>query len=225
MTTKLSKRDIKILIVLVGVLILLLCYLLLYRSFTEKKDAADAEIAQLQPELQQLRDYEAHKQEYIDGTETAKANISATLPTLPSEVLTEDEVVFSKQFEDDLGIDVTEESFADPVVVEQFKSVTPENIDDPASQVDMTVYKKPLTLSMQMDYDQFKDSMDYIRDQETLKGFDTITADYDAENKGLTVTMTVNSYYATYEGAPETEHNIPEVDTGVANPFGTRSSR
>ena len=54
MTTKLSKRDIKILIVLAGVLILLLCYLLVYKNFTDKKEAADAEIAQLQPELDQL---------------------------------------------------------------------------------------------------------------------------------------------------------------------------
>lgn len=222
MTTKLSKRDIKILIVLAGVLILLLCYLLVYKNFTDKKEAADAEIAQLQPELDQLRQYEAHKQEYLEGAETAKANISAVLPTLPSEVLTEDEVVFSKNFENDLGVNVTEESFSDPVVVEQFKSVTEDTIDDPDAQVDMTVYKKPLTLTMQMDYDQFKDGMDYIRDQETLKGFDTITADYDAENRDLSVTMSVNSYYATYDGAPETDHEVPEVDTGVANPFGTR---
>ena len=222
MTTKLSKRDIKILIVLAGVLILLLCYLLVYKNFTDKKEAADAEIAQLQPELDQLRQYEPHKQEYLEGAETAKANISAVLPTLPSEVLTEDEIVFSKNFEDDLGVNVTEESFSDPVVVEQFKSVTEDTIDNPDAQVDMTVYKKPMTLTMQMDYDQFKDGMDYIRDQETLKGFDTITADYDAEKRDLSVTMSVNSYYATYDGAPETDHDIPEVDTGVANPFGTR---
>lgn len=221
----LSKRDLKILIVLAGILVLLLCYLLVYRNFTNKKDDADQQIAQLQPELDKLREYEANKQEYIDGIEAAKANISAVLPTLPTEVLTEDELVFAKRFEKDLGVDVTEATFSDPVTVEQFKSVTEDTIDDPSRQVDMTVYKKPMTLSVKMDYDQFKDGMDYIFDQDTLKGFDTITADYNAEERNLDVSVSVNSYYTTYKDAPETEHDIPEVDTGVANPFGTRASQ
>ncbi|GEM_PF-858999 len=225
MTGSMSKKNIKILIVLAGVLVLLLSYLFIYRNFAQKKEDADEQISQLQPELDKLREYEANKQEYLDGIETAKANISAVLPTLPTEVLTEDELVFTKKFEEDLGVDVTEANFSDPVAVEQFKSVTEDTIDDPSKQVDMTVYKKPMTLTVKMDYDQFKDGMDYIFDQKTLKGFDTITADYDAENRDLNVSVSVNSYYTTYNDAPKTRHDIPEVDTGVANPFGTRQAQ
>lgn len=222
MTAKISRRDIKILIVLAGVLILLLSYLLVYKNFTDKKEAADAEIAQLQPELDQLRQYEAHKQEYLEGTETAKANISAVLSQLPSSVLLEDQVVFAKNMEDDMGVNITEEDFEEPITVEQFKGVTLDTIDDPSSQIDMTAYKKPVTITADMDYDQFKDSMDYVFDHDGLMGFDSITADYDSEKQLISVTLAANSYYLAYEGAPEESHDVPDVGTGVTDPFGTR---
>ena len=63
-----SENVKKLLIVLIGVVVLLICYVLLYQRFTEQRDAAESAKAALQPTLEEYRGYAEHMDEYRTKT-------------------------------------------------------------------------------------------------------------------------------------------------------------
>ena len=221
MKMKLQKKDIKLLIVLAGILVLLFAYLLVYRNYSQKTDDLQSQIDSLQPELQQLREYDQHKQEYLDGIDSYKENMKSIMSSLPSSVWTEDQIMLARMMEEDLDITANSESFADPVVVTQFSGTPLDDIDNYSDKVDMTSSKYQMTLDADMDYTQFKDFLDYIYDEEDMTGLDSVTMSYNAEDTNLNVSAVINQYTLSYDGAKEEKHAVPAVSGGVKDPFGT----
>lgn len=223
MKMQLQKKDIKLIIVLVGVLILVVAYFVVYRNYDQQTQDLQSQIDSLQPELQQLREYDEHKQEYLDGTEAYKENMKSIMSSLPTSVWTEDQIMLARRMEEDLDITDTSESFTDPIVVTQFKGTPLDDIDNYSDQVDMTSNKYQMTLAADMDYSQMKDFLDYVYDEDYMTGLDSVNMSYDAEKADLSVSAVINQYTLSYQDAPEEDHKVPEVSKGVKDPFGTYS--
>ncbi|MGN0240151.1 MAG: hypothetical protein ACI4CS_00540 [Candidatus Weimeria sp.] len=223
MNMKLQRKDLKLIIILIGLLVLVLAYFLVFRNYKSKTDDLQAQIDSLQPELQQLRDYDQHKQEYLDGIDAYKENIKSIMTSLPQSIWTEDQVMFYSMMEDDLDVEAQGESFADPTVLTQFSGTPLEDLDNYSDTVDMTAQKYQSTLDINMDYNKFKDFVDYIYDEENMTGFDSISLTYNAEETDLTVSAVINQYSLSYDGAEEESHSVPEVSSGLSDPFGTIS--
>ena len=223
MKMQLQKKDIKLIIVMVGVLILVVAYFVVYRNYDQKTQDLQSQIDSLQPELQQLREYDEHKQEYLDGTEACKENMKSIMSSLPTSVWTEDQIMLARRMEEDLDITDTSESFTDPIVVTQFKGTPLDDIDNYSDQVDMTSNKYQMTLAADMDYSQMKDFLDYVYDEDYMTGLDSVNMSYDAEKAALNVSAVINQYTLSYQDAPEEDHKVPEVSKGVKDPFGTYS--
>ena len=225
MNLNLQKRDIKLLIIFGGLVTLLLCYLLVFNKFNEKRDAVDAEIVKLQPELDTLREYQAHKAEYEDKISVAKTEISSVLSALPTSVWQEDQVLLADRMEHDLKIDAVGEGFSEPILVKQLKGVTEDKIDNASSALDQSIYKAQMTLKAKMTYNQMKDYLDYIFHEENLTGLESVELTYNAEDRKLDATTVLNSYYINYANAPEESHLVPNVSKGVKDPFGTHQKK
>ncbi len=222
MSTKLSKKDVKLLIIVAGLLVFLLCYLLVYNNLMDKKDAVDAQITELQPKLQEYQEYAAHQKEYEEKTAEAKENISATLAKLPSSYYPEDVILYTTGLERSIGIDATGFTFADPVSVNQFTGVTEENLDDPSKAVDMTAYETQTTVDLNTDYPKLKNLINSVyKDSETLTGIDSVSVSYDPETALLTGNVVLDKFYLTYADAPEYTTTTPATTYGIADPFGS----
>lgn len=218
----LKKKDVKLLIILAGLAVLLLSYVLVYRTYTEKRDAAESEIATLQPELDQLREYEANRPEYEEKTREAKQEISKVLAKLPAEVNPEDEILYTTDLERKLDIDANTIGFSDPAVLNQFSGVTPDNIDDSTAMVDMTSYTKQTTLDVEMDYTKMKNLLNEVYNNSVyLTGVNSIAVTYNAATSGLDGTVVLDRYYINYDGQPPYETSLPATTYGAPNPFGT----
>lgn len=218
---KLQKKDIKVLIVLIGVLVLLLSYLLVYRNFTTKREEVEGQIAALEPELQQLREYDQHKQEYVEGTAAYKENIQAILSVLPTQIWTEDQLNLASNIETDMNLKDKSVSFSAPTVVTQFQGVTLDNIDNYNSKVDMTANKYQMSINTEMDYTDMKDFIDYIYDQDQMTSLDSINLTWNAENQDLDTSVVINQYSLTWPEAAEESHDVPEVSKGHSDIFGS----
>ena len=77
MSTTLTNRDKVLLLVLAGVLILFAVYMTVVKDYNAKRDAAEAQLAELTPQLQQLQEYEANQKSYEAKT-TKMGNEIAT---------------------------------------------------------------------------------------------------------------------------------------------------
>ncbi|MDD7664376.1 MAG: hypothetical protein PUJ25_02080 [Lachnospiraceae bacterium] len=223
MKMTLQKKDIKLIIVLVGVLVLVIAYFAVFRTYRDKTDDLQSQIDSLQPELQQLREYDDHKQEYLDGIDAYKENAKSIMSSLPSSIWTEDQIMFLSMMEDDLDIEAQSEAFSDPTVLTQFSGTPLSDLDNYNDKVDMTAQKYQTTLSVNMDYNKFKDFIDYIYDEENMTGLDSVSLSYNAEDADLGISTVINQYSLSYDGAEEETHSVPEVSSGVSDPFGTIS--
>ena len=223
MKMTLQKKDIKLIIVLVGVLVLVIAYFAVFRTYRDKTDDLQSQIDSLQPELQQLREYDDHKQEYLDGIDAYKENAKSIMSSLPSSIWTEDQIMFLSMMEDDLDIEAQSETFTDPTVLTQFSGTPLSDLDNYNDKVDMTAQKYQTTLSVNMDYNKFKDFIDYIYDEENMTGLDSVSLSYNAEDADLGISTVINQYSLSYDGAEEETHSVPEVSSGVSDPFGTIS--
>lgn len=221
MKMTLQKKDIKLLIVLAGILVLALAYLVVYRNYSQKTDDIQAQIDSLQSELDKLKNYDDHKQEYLDGIDSYKENMRSIMTSLPSSIWTEDQIMLARMMEEDLGITADSESFTAPAVVTQFSGTPLDDIDNYSDKVDMTSSKYQMTLVADMDYTQFKDFLDYIYDEEDMTGLDSLTMSYNAEDMNLNVSAVIDQYTLSYEGAADEKHLVPEISKGVKDPFGT----
>ena len=54
---RIAKRDLKLLLILAGLLIFILLYMLVFNSFQSKTDAVKAKIAELEPQVQELENH------------------------------------------------------------------------------------------------------------------------------------------------------------------------
>ena len=220
--TNISTRDKKLLILMAGIVVLAICYLLVFNKLNEKTDEVNAQIEELTPQLEQYKEYEANKEEYEKQTAAAKESIKDTMNHLPSSYNTEDMILYTTKLERDLGIDATSISFADPVAVNEFTGVTADNIDDPSTAVDMTAYETQFTVNMNLDYTKMKNLLNEIYSgDDTLTGIDSLAVTYNAETSGLTGTAVLDKFYLTYNGAPDYITSLPATNYGVANPVGT----
>ncbi len=223
MKMTLQKKDIKLIIVLVGLLVLVIAYFAVFRPYKSKTEDLQAQIDSLQPELQQLREYDDHKQEYLDGIDAYKENAKSIMSSLPSSIWKEDQIMFLSMMEDDLDIEAQSEAFSDPTVLTQFSGTPLSDLDNYNDKVDMTAQKYQTTLSVNMDYNKFKDFIDYIYDEENMTGLDSVSLSYNAEDADLGISTVINQYSLSYDGAEEETHSVPEVSSGVSDPFGTIS--
>ena len=57
--TNISTRDKKLLILMAGIVVLAICYLLVFNKLNEKTDEVNAQIEELTPQLEQYKEYEA----------------------------------------------------------------------------------------------------------------------------------------------------------------------
>ena len=56
-----------------------------------------------------------------------------------------------------------------------------------------------------------------------MTGIDSVSLSYNAEDADLGISTVINQYSLSYDGAEEETHSVPEVSSGVSDPFGTIS--
>lgn len=215
---RVSKKDAKLLLILLGILVFLLSYLLVYNRYIAKQDAVAAQITELQPQLDTLEEYYQNLSTYETAIETAKKEIEEEMGRYPSEIFTEDLILYAIELEDRVGLDATALSFVDPVLVNEFTGVTPENGEEASAVMD--AYETAMNVSCTLTYEQLKSVLHYIYETRNYTGVNSLSVSYNAENGRLVGNLEVSKFLITYEGAEPEGHVMPYVKKGQPALFG-----
>ncbi len=174
---KIKKSEVNILIMLIGILLAVLAYFVVYSSFTEKKDILAAENATLQSEVEELQKLADNKQFYIDETNRMDNEIQDILSGFPGEIRQEDQVMYAAGFEsmysntiwvNGLSIDDTQlVQVAAPEAAAPANDEVVEDTGDGAANDAVVatgglkdtvfLYSSPFTLDYKITYRSFKD--------------------------------------------------------------------
>lgn len=244
---KISKKDIQLLIALVGILIAAAAYFLVFTKYMEKADAIENENLTLASEVTRLETLDAKKDTYAQHTKEMKADITEFENRFPADILEEDSIMTVKIMEDSTNTTVASISIGEPteVVYGQNGQVDPNaQATDAAAQgtaaaqaatdvsaaqgvisttteyADSHLYEVPLGISIQCTYDDFKGLIKYIYAQQNRMSVEGVNIGYDASNNELSGNMTLDTYYLLGTEKIYAPVEIPNTQLGVDTIFG-----
>lgn len=116
MKTKLSKmsmRDKRILLMLLGIVVFALGYFLVFQPQMAKAEEIEAQNVPLREKLNQLVEIEENQDYYISETNKYNQHVTDYTNMFPSDVKEEDAVLLGKGMEDKLGMWIFKMDFAD----------------------------------------------------------------------------------------------------------------
>ncbi|MGM9521962.1 MAG: hypothetical protein ACI3VB_05730 [Oscillospiraceae bacterium] len=216
---KIAKHDVKLLLVLAGLLIFLASYLLVFNPFQKRTQEVKSRINELQPQVQALEEDYLLLAEYEDGIETSRANVAELLKFFPADVKEEDVLSYLLTMEAHENIRMESVTFMDPELVRQFDAVLEQDRQDVIET--MEVYRTSTVMTGTMSYPQAKNVIDYFYASPMQTNLENVALTFNAETGLLTGTFQLVKYYIKWPGATYTPEQVPTVERGVRDLFGT----
>ena len=102
-----SKKDIKLLLYVGGILLLIAGYFLGYQHFAEIQVTLDEENVNLQSQVVRLNDIYMNQEMYIEQTQTFNQEIQAIYESFPAEVREEDAILYGRGLEKDYEMKIS----------------------------------------------------------------------------------------------------------------------
>ncbi len=216
---RISKRDQKLLLILFGLAVFLVSYLVICDSYNNKKAGITAQTEALQPRLDELRGYYSNLESYQKEIDRIESSVNSNLSQYPTDVRSEDMIMYANELEDKLGISVDELDLKDPQVVAQFS--VPKKTADSYKLVPVAAMQSGIDIKCHLNYQQMKKLINYIYNNSKQTTIDKISVSFDAETGGLIGTVTLEKYFVSSSDYKYTQTEIPTVKRGTDDPFGT----
>lgn len=223
---KVKKSEIQLLIAVIGVLIAVCTYFLVYSSFNEKSDALEAQNVTLSSQVATLEALDQRKADYIEATEKMQSYITNFENRFPADILPEDSIMMVKTLEDYTRTEVANIAFGSeaevvytPAADAATTAASPVSTDGTA-YADTHMYEVPLSISISCTYDDFKGLVRYIYNQQERESIQGVSISYNETDGMLTGNMTMNTYYLLGTDKVYSSPYIPDMQMGVDTIFG-----
>ena len=219
---KIAKRDLKLLLILAGLLVFLLMYMLVFNPLQSKISAVKAENAQLSAQVEDLEAKYLRMAEYEEGIKNSRAYVKETLKSFPGDVKEEDILSYLLTMESRQGIRMQSVTFNDPVLVQQFDLM--DQVDGQDVTVPAGAYRASTVMTGTLTYPQAKNVINYFYNSDKQTTLETATLTYNAESGKLTGTFELAKYSVNFDGAEYVPERVPAVDLGLKDLFGTTAA-
>ena len=218
---KISKHDQKLILVLLGLIIFFAAYFGICKPFNSKKADVKTQITELETQAAELQAYVNDEASYTSEIEKINNSISEELAKYPSDVRSEDLVIYVKSLEEATGITVQSLSIANPELVSQFN--IPKKSGDTYEIVPIAALKTALTIKCSLTYAQYKKLITEIYSSSNKTGLSSAALSYDQESGALSGVVTIDKYFIASNDYTYSPTDIPDTQKGVTDPFGSGS--
>lgn len=236
---KVSKKDINLSIILLGLLVIILSYFVGVNKLNTRTEALEQENSTLRSEVQVLDELQAKQKQYIQDNQTMQETARVFMELYPAEVREEDQIMYASKLEDVIGcyfsyvatpkttyLDIPKSELENKLAavpdltgaIAAHSTTNPENMLDAGGMlIGCTVSDNTFGCT----YEQFKEMVEYITRDSLLKSIDNITLSYDASTGNLNGSMTINYYSMTGTGRSYEEPDTHVLGQGVDCIFGS----
>ncbi len=247
---KVSKRDVYILLILVGVLVVVAAYFLVYQPNMESAEALEAENLQLQQRIADLSGKMENKDSYVEETAAMNEEMDAILKQFPVDVREEDGVLLAINQEliapmviDSVGItaseptvlpdaededvdhtyeiDEIEEYEAQEGIADEAEQAADAEAGGAAGEAPYVLMQRSVTMNYLVSYDGLKRGIKNISAQDNRMSIDNLTVSYDESTGLLNGTTVVDMYCIPGQDKEYVQPNFSSVLLGSDNIFGS----
>lgn len=236
---KVSKRDIYLSIILIGLIIVLVSYFFGVSKLEEKTAKLESENRQLRTELQVLEEIQFNQKKYVEQNQQMRDAAAIFTQLFPARVLEEDQIMYASRMEDILGCYF---SYVSTPATEYLNiemgsrenrlagmsditgAIAAHSVPNPANMLDASTMLLGCATSENVfgcTYDQFKDMIMYITRDPELKSVNNVTVSYDSTTGNLNGTIVINHYSMTGTGVGYEPPRTNVTGWGVDCIFGS----
>lgn len=216
-----SKTAAKIMLVALGLIIFLACYMFVYMDFSAKTDAVTKEVGELQTKVSTLSAYSAAMKKNSGAIETMRTDMNTALTRYYTSEKPEDFILLANDMETKLGLSVDTISFTTPKPFYLLSGVkdgkTPK---DPVTPLQLTCYNVSSTMGAKMKYSQMKQALDFIKEQKDVTRLQSLVLNYEATTGDITGTFVIDKFYITGRDLPDHNPSIPYNTLGKSTLMG-----
>jgi len=214
-----SKRDTKMLLILFGIVIFVLCYFMVYLSYSEKNEYLREDIEDAEFEFTRLKALEKEVAGYRESVAGAEEFILATQSEYPADVHAADLIMYAVELQENTGIIMGGLSFIQPVDVMTVQGLA-ENARGGYSFIPLNAYRTGINISCSLTYQQLKDLADYIYNESQKTSLHSVSLSYNSTTGLLYGNVVINKNFLSSKDTEYVAAQIPEMNTGLPNPFG-----
>ena len=216
---KVSKKEIYLLLALVGIGIAVCAWQFGFKKINEKTEVLEAETEVLRAEIIKYTAVKDNIDIYNTNIETATNNIADVLYDFPTMIMEEDMIMFGRNLEKDIDDTyVSTVSFGSPSNV---YVVTSNPVEATTVPISYSLYNNAITVAYETSYEGFKEIVDYVRSNKNRMTMEDFSLAYDASTGMLTASTSINMYSVTGTDKEYTQQNLSGVSIGTDNLFGT----
>lgn len=207
---KLSRRDIGLLLGLLGLVIAVASYALVFNPMKLKNQELETQLASLKDKEAKLVDLENNFDYYKEQIEVCKEKSAEIEARFPAEVKPENEIMYAVELENALEVEFSTLNYG-----------TPLEIVTSGEKAERFAYCTSLSANYRATYKGLKDVILYTADQDDRMVVDTVTASFDGTTGNLVGNMTINMYTVAGTERMYEKPYVPAMNMGIENIFGT----
>lgn len=214
-----NKKNVQILLMLLGLLCLVLCWQFVYTPNREKAAQVRAENANLQNTVTELENLTARESEFVEETKRMAQECDTIIAKFPADCWLEDRIMYLYNMECTDGNDLAIPSITlgNPEEIAYSASTTYGEYELQDDGIQM--YDIQSNISFTTTYGGWKNVMDYIYRMPGRKSVTSVSMSPTSEGF-LTGSMAIDFYYLTGTNEEYRPINIPAVGLGKDNIFG-----
>lgn len=215
-----KKKEIELLLAVLGILMVVLSWQFLYKNFTAETEVIEAENAELQETVDRLEILEAKKPDYLASIELMNRLDNEVINSFASGIEREDQIMYLYNMElvDANEVRVPSVNMSAAQVVPYSGTLTTsegyELVDD-----GIGMYRLDSTVNITTTNNGLKNLIDYVYGMDSRKSITTVSLMTGTDGY-LTGNLNMSFYYLTGTDIPYIEPNIQGVPTGTSNFFG-----
>ncbi|MCL2638868.1 MAG: hypothetical protein FWD48_10940 [Oscillospiraceae bacterium] len=214
-----SKRDIKMILILFGIVIFVLCYFLVYLPLTEENQYLFEDIEDAEFELTRLKAIEREVAGYREAIQNSEDFILALQAEYPADIHAADLIMYVVELQEAVGVETGGITFIQPVDLMTVRGLT-ENEKGGFSFSTYNAFRTGINVSCSLTYQQLKDLINYVNDDSSKTSLHSISLSYNSSTGLLYGNMVVNKSFLSTHDMEYIAAQVSDMNVGLPNPFG-----
>lgn len=207
---KISRKDQKTLLYVLGVLMIIAVYFLYYSSKQTDLEALQGEVDKLEAEVMELEDYEKNNNEYKKKMQDYYDSIDAMINEFPAEIKEETSIMYGREMETNLGMKVSSIEMTPATLLNTFG----------VGERQKHLYSSTIKMSATGTYDMVKSMIAGIKEYDDKRTLTSISLTYDNSTANLNVAAVMNLYAIAGKDRIYEKPDTGFVEHGTTNLFG-----
>lgn len=216
---KVSKRDLYLLLAVVGVIIAFCSWQFGFKKMSEKTEKLRTDTVSIQAEIDKYSAVKNNIDIYQKGIEEHTNKIVDTLRNFPVEVLTEDVIMLGRELEKNDDSTVVSSIVASDKV--NIYTATSKPLAGSNVPVSYYLFKTDVSMIYSTSYKGFKEYLDYINAHANRMSVENFSLSYDSSTGLLAGSSIINMFSIVGTEKEYNEQNLSGVKLGTDNIFGT----